>query len=256
MGIKKALINFKAYQLIRSTFYNNLHKSDASFECPICQYTGVFKTIIPKTGMRLNAQCPRCGSLERHRLQYLVINELQKSIEFTTKTCLHIAPESFFRDLFSKSFFKHHTADLLAKNVDFNFDLCNIPFEDSCYDIVYASHVMEHIADVNRALIEIRRILKPGGIAVLPVPIISDKTIEYNEPNPNEEMHVRAPGTDYFQLLNNVFSKVDIFSSTSFEEQYQTWIYEDRSIYPTKTSPLRIPMSGAKHQDFVPVCYV
>lgn len=256
MQINKALSRFKFYRLVSSVIYNYLHKSNNEFECPICGYIGSFETVTPKTGIRLNAQCPRCGSLERHRLQHLVLNELLKSNDFSTKTCLHIAPESFFRERFSKRFIKYNTADLFAKNVDFNFDLCNIPFEDSCYDIVYASHVMEHISDDKKALKEIRRILKPGGFAVLPVPIISDQTIEYIEPNPNEEMHVRAPGTDYFQILDETFSNVVIFSSTSFDERYQTWIYEDRSVYPSITSPLRQQMRGLKHQDFVPVCYV
>jgi SAM-dependent methyltransferase len=256
MNVKNLLQRFKAYRYIYSTFYKCFHTSGEKFNCPVCNYTGGFVTVSPPTGARANAQCPRCCSLERHRLQYLVFDDLKKSVDFSTKSCLHIAPENFFREHFSRVFSKYHTADLCAKNVDFNFDLCDIPLEGSSYDFVYASHVLEHIADDTKALKEIKRILKPGGIAVLPVPIVSNQTIEYSEPNPNEEMHVRAPGPDYFKRYEIIFSRVDIFSSSCFEGKYQTWVFEDRSVYPTATSPHRQPVTGLKHQDFVAVCYV
>ncbi|MQL52258.1 methyltransferase domain-containing protein [Desulfofundulus thermobenzoicus] len=37
------------------------------------------------------------------------------------------------------------------------------PFADNEFDLVYASHVLEHLDDVVRAVEEIHRITKPGG---------------------------------------------------------------------------------------------
>ena len=47
-------------------------------------------------------------------------------------------------------------------------DLSNI--SDDTYDFVMSSHVIEHIANPIRALNEWRRVLKPGGAAILVVP--------------------------------------------------------------------------------------
>ncbi len=45
-----------------------------------------------------------------------------------------------------------------------------IPFGHGEFDLVWCSEVLEHIPDVSFALGEIRRVLKPGGRALLTVP--------------------------------------------------------------------------------------
>jgi ubiquinone/menaquinone biosynthesis C-methylase UbiE len=169
---------------------------------------------------------------------------------------LHFAPEPFFRDFFSQRFGQYETADLSMEGVTHKVDLQQLPFANSTYDFVFASHVLEHIPDDERAISEIRRILKPSGIAILPVPIVAEKTIEYPEPNPYETYHVRAPGKDYFDRYKRHFSKVENFSSDTLPQKYQLFVYEDRTQWPSKECPLRPAMQGEKHSDVVPVCYV
>lgn len=115
---------------------------------------------------------------------------------------------------------------------------------------------LEHIDDDQKALSEIRRVLKPHGIAVLPVPIVSVKTIEYEQPNPHECGHVRSPGQDYFERYAQHFSTVDVMSSRDFPEEYQLYSYEDRTLWPTEQMPLREAMAGERHPDYVPICVV
>lgn len=205
-------------------------------------------------GVRKHAKCPKCGALERHRLQYLVLMELFDKMDFSGLKMLHFAPEPFFKSIFLDRFEKYETADLCMKNVDHNVDIQELPFEDQTYDFVFASHVLEHIPDDRKALQEIRRILKPNGIAVLPVPVVCDHTIEYPQANPTEAYHVRAPGLDYFERYEAYFEKVEVQGSDSWPEKHQPFIYEDRSIWPTIACPWRLPMSGEKHADFVPIC--
>lgn len=230
------------------------HKKD-KFECPVCSYSGPFQDLNPPTGLRKHAKCYRCGALERHRIQYLVVNNLIEKRITSSSRMLHVAPESFFREFFSTRFSQYETADLVMKNVDHHVDLQELPFEDQIYDFVFASHVLEHIPDDRKAITEIRRILKPDGIAVLPVPLVARKTVEYPEPNPHEVYHVRAPGMDYFNRYERYFSKVELISSDSLPDKYQLFVYEDRTQWPTKECPLRPSMQGEKHIEIVPVCY-
>ncbi|MBK9320731.1 MAG: class I SAM-dependent methyltransferase [Bacteroidetes bacterium] len=43
----------------------------------------------------------------------------------------------------------------------------DLPFPATSFDMVFSSHVFEHIPDQSKALIEIHRVLKPGGIHFL-----------------------------------------------------------------------------------------
>jgi Methyltransferase domain len=230
-------------------------RNKEKFECPICGYHGPFMDFTPPTGIRKHAQCPKCYSLERHRIQYVVVNDVLKNMDPLNMKMLHFAPELFFREFFSRRFAKYETADLSMKGVDHNVDLQQLPFEDETYDFVFASHVLEHVRNDQKAISEIRRILKPKGVAILPVPIVAENTIEYPEPNPHEAFHVRAPGLDYFVRYESHFSKVDKFTSDILPERYQLFIYEDRTKWPTTECPLRPSMKGEKHPDIVPVCY-
>ncbi len=49
-------------------------------------------------------------------------------------------------------------------------DGCFLPFKDNCFDVVYSSHVLEHIQDKNKALQEMIRVLKPNGNVHIIVP--------------------------------------------------------------------------------------
>jgi SAM-dependent methyltransferase len=232
--------------------YKVWNRGKQQFVCAICNYHGPFYDAYTEK----NEHCPKCGSNVRIRLQYLVIDELCKTCPLSDMSILHFAPERVLQPRFRKIFRYYASADISGQGVTYQADLLALPFADQSYDFVYASHVLEHIMDDQKALSEIRRILKPGGIAVLPVPIVSHKTIEYPEPNPEEYDHVRAPGTDYFERYAAIFSKVDIYRSSDFAEKYQLYSYEDRTSWPSEKMPLRQAMSGYKHLDYVPVCFV
>ena len=168
---------------------------------------------------------------------------------------LHFAPEHFLSSFFRSRVGSYATADLEMKGVDHHVDLRNLPFPNGFFNFIYASHVLEHIDDDAKALSEIRRVLSPGGVAILPVPIVTHVTIEYSEPNPHEEYHVRAPGADYYQRYQRYFKNIEIHRSSDFPEQYQCHIYEDRSVWPTPECPMLSSMPGERHEDLVPVCF-
>lgn len=51
----------------------------------------------------------------------------------------------------------------------------DLPFNDNSFDMVFSSHVLEHVPDVNKAVSEINRVLKPNGINFCVMPTSIDK---------------------------------------------------------------------------------
>lgn len=249
MEFKKMAVNFS----LRSLYYRIFNITNC-FQCPICGYYGRFESFGPETGVRKNARCPGCGSLERHRLQYLVFRDTIAGLNTKAMSMLHVAPEFFFRRIFREQFGIYVTADLMADDVDRKEDLTKMTFPDNSFDFIYASHVLEHVQDDFQALAEIKRVLKPQGIAILPVPVIGEKTVEYPGPNPHEFDHVRSTGKDYYEKYKVPFTSVKLYSSGDFDPRYQLYVYEDRS-RKIASMPLRPAVPGDKHEDIVPVCF-
>ena len=231
------------------------HRGRPEFECPICGYHGPFATKKVLTGDRPHARCPKCGGLERHRIQRLVLESLFRRRDPSRMRMLHFAPERVLAGWFRGRFGSYATADLFMPGVDHRADLRSLPFADASFDFVFASHVLEHVNEDAKAISEIRRILAPGGIAVLPVPVVAFTTIEYPEPNPHEEYHVRAPGPDYFDRYAPRFSTVEIHRSSDFPDKNQCHIYEDRTRWPRPEFPLLPAQSGTRHEEYVPICF-
>jgi SAM-dependent methyltransferase len=194
--------------------------------------------------------------LERHRLQWLVVKKLREERDFGKLRVLHIAPEPFISGHLKSTSASYLSADLYNEKADCREDVTKMSFPVGSFDLVYCSHVLEHIKDDRAAISEIRRVLSPQGIAILPVPILAEITVEYSDANPHEEGHVRAPGMDYFDRFRQVFQKVDLWSSADFDPLYQLFIYEDRSRWPTPTMPNRPSSIGLKHLEYVPICRV
>jgi len=54
-------------------------------------------------------------------------------------------------------------------------DLMRLSYVDSSFDLVITSDTLEHVPDIDIALREIHRVLKPGAAHVFSVPVISDR---------------------------------------------------------------------------------
>lgn len=254
--LKRGIVASWTYQRLRGESFRRRQRGKAEWTCPICGYRGPFRDLeFPYCGLRMHAECPRCSARERHRLQHLAMAELISRRDPSKLTFLHFAPEVFFRERFRRKFGTYLTADLESDHVDVKADLRDLHFADESFDVVFASHVLEHIEDDRRAIAEIRRVLRPGGFAVLPVPMVEERTVEYPEPNLHEVGHWRAPGPDYYDRYREVFSRVETYDSSMYPPEFQLYVYEDRSRFPTVEQPLRSPSPRTRHIDIVPVCY-
>lgn len=168
---------------------------------------------------RPNVLSPSTLSLERHRLLWLY---LQKETTFFEKELkvLHMAPEQCFLSIFKKmKNLDYTTADLYSPIVDVKADILNLPFEDKLFDFVLCNHVLEHIEDDAKAMSELFRVLKPGGIGIFQIPqdLSLEQTYENSSITSPEEKaahfgqydHVRIYGKDYFDRLRKVGFKVN-----------------------------------------------
>jgi len=168
---------------------------------------------------RPNVLSPSTLSLERHRLLWLY---LQKETTFFEKELkvLHMAPEQCFLSIFKKmKNLDYTTADLYSPIVDVKADILNLPFEDKAFDFVLCNHVLEHIEDDAKAMSELFRVLKPGGIGIFQIPqdLSLEQTYENSSITSPEERtahfgqydHVRIYGKDYFDRLRKAGFKVN-----------------------------------------------
>ena len=194
---------------------------------------------------RHRAKCPKCGELERARMAMLVANEIYDDHKASQTDVLHISPENFLRKIFKKKYKSYISSDLYRKDVDHQFDIEEIPYPDNSFDLVFASHVLEYVKNDKKAINEIKRVLRPGGLAFLPVPMLHDKTIDFEERPPNKRI-IRETGVDYFDRYREVFTEVKVYDPSSFNEKYNLTIeMEDES--SSKKRMYQLP-------NYLPVC--
>jgi SAM-dependent methyltransferase len=178
---------------------------------------------------RHRAKCPKCGELERARMAMLVVNQIYDDHKASQTDVLHISPENFLRKIFKKKYKSYISSDLYRKDVDHQFDIEEIPYPDNSFDLVFASHVLEYVKNDKKAINEIKRVLRSGGLAFLPVPMLHDKTIDFEERPPNKRI-IRETGVDYFDRYREVFTEVKVYEPSSFGEGFNLTIdMEDQS---------------------------
>ena len=170
---------------------------------------------------RENALSPSTLSLERHRLMWLFLKDNTNFFTAAKKLrVLHIAPEQCFLDIFRKQQnLNYITSDLESPIADVKADICDLPFKENEFDIVFCNHVLEHISNDTKAMQELYRVLKPGGFGIFQIPQDLSKAITFEDNTITDRKeraklfgqydHVRVYGRDYFDKLRSIGFKVD-----------------------------------------------
>lgn len=210
-----------------------------------------FRTFLPYgyENIRQNVLSPSTLSLERHRLLWLF---LQNETDFFSKPLkiLHFAPEQAFYKRFRKlTHLDYTTTDLNSPLADVKADICNLPFEDSSFDVVLCNHVLEHIPNDTKALEEIYRILRPDGWAILQIPQDYNREVTFEDnsiTDPKERAkifgqydHVRVYGMDFFKKLERVGFEVNPIEYTKIlsEKERDYYRLADFEIIPFVKKP-------------------
>ncbi len=185
--------------------------------CPVCEQSvdewkpftrnvGVNKWL-EEPGGRL---CPHCFSFERTRHIDLYLKQLD--VLKPDMKMLHFAPERGLERKFRAFLASNYiTTDLFQEGVDAREDITDLSFESDQFDFIYCSNVLEHVDNDRKAMSELFRVLSPGKIAIIQVPIKGETT--YEDPtivDPDERYnhfgqsdHVRYYGADIKDRLEN-----------------------------------------------------
>jgi SAM-dependent methyltransferase len=100
--------------------------------------------------------------------------------------------------------------DMLEVKPNVCMSLTHGCFPSDAFDLVICSHVLEHVDADREAMSELFRMTKPGGLAIVPVPVAWDceLTDERKELSPSqraehygESDHLRMYGRDYLDRL-------------------------------------------------------
>jgi hypothetical protein len=196
--------------------------------------------------------CPACGSLPRHRVDWLFLRERIDSDR--PLRLLHVAPEPGIRQsLQALRNVEYVSADLNSAQAMAHFDVQAIPLTDESLDAIVCNHVLEHVDDDRKAMAEFLRVLRPGGWALLQVPFDEQLSTTFEDPSvtdPRERErlfgqhdHVRLYGRDYPDRLRDTGFVVEIVPygrQFSAGEVARCGLDDSEVIHFCRKPPLRI----------------
>ncbi|MEK6805800.1 MAG: methyltransferase domain-containing protein [Pseudomonadota bacterium] len=157
------------------------------------------------------ARCPVCGAQRRHRAVWSFLLQ-SRLLDGNTSLgrFLHFAPEAVLEEKFRNGrALKYLSADIRPGAAMLTLDITAINQPDASFDAIFCSHVLEHVPDDRAAMWELYRILRPGGRAIIQVPLYAQSTFEdpsVVDPRERQRLfgqhdHVRKYGPDLLQRL-------------------------------------------------------
>lgn len=138
-------------------------------------------------------RCLHCYSLERHRLQRTIAEQLLKNgIVSKTSKVLQFSNDP----VFDASWFDNF--EISVYNGTNSIDIQAIDRPDHTYSLVVANHVIEHVPDDLSALKELIRITEPHGLVFLSAPQTShlETTDDWGYAKSEVHGHYRHYGKD------------------------------------------------------------
>lgn len=181
--------------------------------CPLCG-SSEFRDF----SGRSSAVCASCGALERHRALARVGTELFAA--GVGRRCLEAGPLNprVYGGFLRERGWEYVSIDRWSTGnprdpravgfIDHEVDLRDLRlFGDGSFDLFITQHVLEEIPEVDEALSEIARILRPGGHAFLEVPYDERRPTSERTP-PNDFGNVWRFGADLPQRVERHFAEV------------------------------------------------
>jgi hypothetical protein len=215
-------ILFRLPVILRKRWY-----AGEQFYCPVCEtHLKKFLTL----HRSYHRWCPVCRSLQRPRLGWLFLNSPAIGVSQRPMRMLHVAPEpALAARLRLITNLDYLSTDLFDPQAMVKMDITNILSPDHSFDLIYCSHVLEHVTDDRKALSEFWRVLEPGGKAIFLVPIGGETTFEdprVTDPVARERFfgqhdHVRIYGLDFAHRLEAAGFSVKLVRPQGFLDEVE-----------------------------------
>ncbi len=204
-------------RFLRAALSNRYHRLTAAFgprrvRCNLCGWEGRrFDYFLERSLVVKDSQCPGCGSQTRNRE---LVGFMDKEMHVKGIRVLDIAPAPMYREWFEGKGADYFSIDPGERKAMADMDARDMSFSDSSFDLVICSHVLEHIPDYEKALSEIRRVLKEGGTAFIDVPF-TDKDKSKMLEKPDHQGHWHEFGIDFADIIRKAGFDVEtrVYSS-------------------------------------------
>jgi SAM-dependent methyltransferase len=183
-----------------------------------------------------NFGCMYCNSHDRERHLYMFFDKLKLWERMKDAKILHFAAEKNLQTkIKEQSPMEYVCADLYPKNEGVKkMDATKIPFDEGELDIIIANHILEHIPDYSKALIEFYRVLKPGGIAILQTPYSKLLKNNFEDVNiNNDELRLFFHGQEDHVITFGEFQFLESIENVGFNLNLRKHeeFFDDRMAY-------------------------
>lgn len=127
--------------------------------------------------------CPRCKSFPRHRAYALFYERFFRSESIARSCVMHFAAEDCFNYFMPSKCKRYDRSSFDSPGREsYSLDLEGLALADSAYDVFMMHHVICCVRDDRRAVSELYRTLRPGGIVLAAEKVRSGQpTLEYSE---------------------------------------------------------------------------
>ncbi|MCB0978824.1 MAG: class I SAM-dependent methyltransferase [Acidimicrobiales bacterium] len=222
MSLKRVRKVLDAHLTKRALVLRGALGADRNHFCPACEnrIVGFYRF-----GNTSDWGCPRCGSSPRERLvNHLISTQVLRVPE--NGSVLHMAPSELSLVRRFSVAREYVPADLEPANYTaaraHRVDLMTLD-DVGRFDLVYASHVLEHVPDDHVVLENLHRAMTPGGEAWFLVPLwrkptedgTPDMTAREREQRFGQWDHVRQYGPDIVDRLAAVGFEVEDIAASS-----------------------------------------
>lgn len=211
----------KDFLLKNEEFFRSIYAlgfSGNKHQCTICDKKLSRFIILPHNNDKL---CPKCGSLARDRRLWKLENE---NYIKDGMTMLDFSPSrSLARKLKKQKNIRYISTDLSGNFIaDEQYDITDINLPSESIDLLACYHVLEHIDNDAKAMSELYRVLKKGGIAIVQTP--------FKEGNIYEDFSITSPeerekhfGQDDHVRIYSVEGLKDRLENTGFATEIITF---------------------------------
>ena len=221
-----------------------------TYRCPCCGWS--LRGFVGEWGLLASAPdgyCPRCNAKARHRRLWLYLQE-HTNLADARARLLEIAPWwAISRRLLRAPNISFVGLDLMRRgpHVTVVGDATRIPIGNESLEAALCIHTLEHIEDDRQAMRELFRVLKPGGWAIVSVPLELDG-LTYEDPTVTdpedrlrafgERSHVRLYGLDLEDRLREVgFAvRLDWASEIPLETRRRFGLRDDENLFLCRKS--------------------